>query len=444
MSDTDKNRPGHRSGLLHVVVLGGYGLIGSAVMRRLAEAGHRVTGVGRSAEAADRSPFDTWKIFDIGTMSVEGWREALADADAVVNASGALQDGARDDLTAIHETALVRLAEALRESETRLVQISAAGVAENASTEFYRSKARGEAALKDAQLDCVILRPTLVIAPTAYGGTALLRAAAAIPVVLPKVLSDTRIACVHVDDLALAVLDAVEGKLPSGTDVEVTGAGVRSVPELLRDTRRWLGFAKARLEVPVPDWMLNLISRFADLTGHFGWRSPLRTSAVRVLKDGVVGDPDALPGAGGTPCRPMDEVFASLPATTQDRWFARAFLVYPLGVLCLSVFWVLSGLIGLLEFNEAREVLTSRGTSAAFASLAVAGGGFADIALGLAVLWKRCVKWACLGMVALSLVYLAGAAVFAPDLWVDPLGPMVKVLPGIVLALFVLSLSEDR
>lgn len=56
-------------------------------------------------------------------MSVEGWKITLREADVVVNASGALQDGLRDDLRAIHETALARIGEALAGSETLFVQI---------------------------------------------------------------------------------------------------------------------------------------------------------------------------------------------------------------------------------------------------------------------------------------------------------------------------------
>lgn len=47
-------------------------------------------------------------------------------------------------------------------------------------------------------------------------------------------------------------------------------------------------------------------------------------------------------------------------------------------------------------------------------------------------------------MVALSLAYLASATVLAPGLWVDPLGPLVKVLPSIVLTLVALAILDER
>ncbi|MGO4842772.1 DoxX-like family protein [Rhizobiaceae sp. 2RAB30] len=41
---------------------------------------------------------------------------------------------------------------------------------------------------------------------------------------------------------------------------------------------------------------------------------------------------------------------------------------------------------------------------------------------------------ACLGMIATSIAYLVGGTVFTPGLWLDPLGPFVKVLPAIMAA----------
>ncbi len=48
------------------------------------------------------------------------------------------------------------------------------------------------------------------------------------------------------------------------------------------------------------------------------------------------------------------------------------------------------------------------------------------------------------GMIVLSACYLFGGLVVAPDLWLDPLGPMVKVVPAIVLAAIVAMMLEAR
>ena len=441
----DDERPGETPGLLRAVVLGGYGLIGASVMRALSDAGFAVTGVGRSGLSARKfAPDADWEIFDIGTMSVEGWKITLKDVDVVVNASGALQGGARDNLTTIHETALERIGEALDGSDTLIIQISAAGVAEDASTEFFRSKARGEAAMRAAGVPLVILRPTLVLAPAAYGGTALLRASAAIPFVLPKVLPNSKVQCVLIDDLARAVVDAAKGRIAPGTEVDVTGPDALRLPDLLGRIRRWQGFPAAWIDLPVPRVLTRALGFAADIAGHLGWRSPLRSTALRVLEDGVQGDAQALTDAGGTSCRGTDDIFAALPSTIQERWFARAYLMFPLAVLTLSVFWIVSGLMGAVSFGNAQSVLTTRGWSPVSAGLAVVIGSVVDVALGVLILWRSKFRRAALGMIAVSFAYLISGTLAAPDIWVDPLGPYVKILPSIALALFVLALADDR
>ena len=427
------------------LVLGGYGLIGSACMGALRNAGFQVVGMGRSpgsAMAAD--PAASWLIRDIPWIEVAEWRELLADVDVVVNASGALQDGARDNLEAIHVTAIERLVEAVRHMQIRIVQISAAGVSANASTAFFRSKARGDAVIASGAGDWVILRPTLVLSHDAYGGTALLRAVAALPLVLPRVLPESLVQTVFVEDVAAAVVAAGNGDVPFGTIADLTEPEARSFPKLTADMRRWLGFSDPVFAPRVPAACLAIIGRFADLLGYLGWRSPLRTTALRALGDGIRGDPKDWERAGGAPCRSLKQTLSILPATRQERLFARVYLALPLAIGTLAFFWVFSGLVALWDTQAAMAVLEGGGFPVWAISAAVFGGAIADILFGLLILWRPLARCAALGMIALSLAYLMGSVVAAPQLWLDPLGPMVKVLPGVTLAGVVWLLLEDR
>jgi hypothetical protein len=69
---------------------------------------------------------------------------------------------------------------------------------------------------------------------------------------------------------------------------------------------------------------------------------------------------------------------------------------------------------------------------------------FADLALGMAVLLRSHARSALTGMLALSAAYLAGGTLIEPELWLDPLGPLVKVLPSILLTLTGLAILEER
>jgi len=116
----------------------------------------------------------------------------------------------------------------------------------------------------------VILRPVLVIAPAAYGGTALLRAPAALPVG-PRLFPQAAIQTVHVDDLATAVVQAARREIPTATQAEITEPDSRSLPETIAAFRRWLGFPPAR-GLPLPGPALRLLALCADAAGRLSWR----------------------------------------------------------------------------------------------------------------------------------------------------------------------------
>ena len=135
---------------MNVLVLGGYGLIGEAIVNRLVEAGHSVAGLGRDTrQASRRKSMVRWIDADIAALlTPEAWLPILADADAVINAAGALQDGSRDNLDTIHRASIEALSGACEQAEVRrLIQISAAGADLGASTAFMRTKAQGDAAV---------------------------------------------------------------------------------------------------------------------------------------------------------------------------------------------------------------------------------------------------------------------------------------------------------
>ncbi len=427
------------------LVLGGYGLIGLACCRALRAEGFSVVGVGRCRQTALRVAADIeWAIHDITKLKARDWASLLTGVDVVINAAGALQDGTRDRVFDIHETAVAQLTAAMTGKQTRLVQISAAGVSLDAPTDFFRSKARGDAIIMASPLDWVILRPTLVIGAQAYGGTALLRAAAAVPMVFAKVYPDAAIQTVWVEDLAQAVVQAAKGEISPRSMADITEPGFRSLAETTTMFRQWLGLPEWRIAFRVPMPLLRGVGWVADWLGWLGWRSPLRTTALQTLKDGVQGSAASWAALGGTPCRSLAETLARIPATVQERWFARLYLLLPLALATLAVFWVASGTVALFRFDAARAVLNERAFSPWFSIFAVAMGSAIDIALGLLVLWRPMARFACFAMVAVSLGYMSASALFAPDLWLDPLGPMVKVLPSVALALMTAALLDDR
>jgi len=428
-----------------VLVLGGYGLIGSAIVERLAESGFEVIGLGRDTAAAERQwPQVAWRRADIAKLvTPDAWSPILVGVEMVVNAAGALQQGLRDDLTAVQDRAMRALYIAARQvGVRRVVQISAVGAKADSPLAFLRTKGVADNALRASDLEHVILRPALVVARTAYGGTSLLRALAAFPMVSPLVLARSPVQTVWVGDLADTVVAAVAGRIASGANLDLAEEPSRTLADTARLFRSWLGLPPAPVVV-LPGFVAWLLGAVADLLGWLGWRSPLRSTAIAVMRTGVSGGGDAAAYLGRS-FKTLPETLAATPAGPQERWFARLWLLKPVIIGGLAAFWLASGLIGAAHPEQAAATLTDRGTSARLADFTVWAGAAVDMVLGAAVLFRPLARGALIGMVSVSAIYLAGAGLLGPDLWLDPLGPMVKVFPGVILALVSLAVLDER
>lgn len=429
---------------MRILVIGAYGLIGGYLATRLVRDGHAVAGAGREVVVARRRmPYVKWIRADLARMDIGAWRAALAGVDAVVNCAGALQDGPRDDLHAVHVTGVMALADACAEAGVRrFVQISAAGI-EGGASAFGRTKGEAEDALRRSGLDWVILRPGLVLAPAAYGGSALLRGLAAFPGCIPAAHADAVVQVVSVEDVAEAVARAVAPETSGRIAIDLVASQRTTLGQVLEALRAWLGVAPAPVW-SIPPFMVRSGAKLADALAWLGWRSPMRTAAVAQLAGGVCGEAgDCERKLGFAPCA-LPDILAGWPSGAQERWFARLYFVKPLGLGVLAAFWMASGVIGIVDHAAAAAALTAAGFGVAPAQGVVLGGGMVDIALGALACHRRTAPGALRGMMLVSAAYLAGATLWRPDLWIDPLGPLVKVIPAAVLALAALAMMDER
>lgn len=431
---------------MRVLILGGYGFIGAEIMRACMEAGFECVGLGRSAKTGQRLvPGAEWIGADMASLDAAGkWAAHLAGVDAVVNAAGALQDGPRDRLSAIHQTAVVACLEALEEAGARLfVQVSAVGAAVSASTQFMSSKAHGDAAVKASPLEWVILRPGLVIGRSAYGGTALLRVLAGFPLMTPLVHASSRVQTVAVDEVADAVVAALRGEIASRRVYDLVEEEPHALRDIVRGFRRQFGFAPARIEPDLPRWVAAAAGALGDVAGLLGWRTALRSTAMKVMGEEVLGDPAPYRRASGKSLRPFDKSVALVSATAQERLFARAGLVLPLMIVSLAAFWILSGAIGLVSIGKAAPHLYDL-AGAGLAKALVVAGSFLDIAIGAALLHRRTSRIAAIASAAVGAFYLAAGTLTEPALWLDPFGALAKIIPIAAMGLAVALLLEER
>lgn len=428
---------------MRVLVVGASGLIGAHVVARLLAEGFQVTGVARDVTSARRRvPDVAWRSLDLASAGVDVWLTALEGVTAVVNCAGALQDNPGDDLAGVHVRGLARVAEACGVAGVRrFIQISASTIDQRTDA-FSTTKQAGDAALARTSLDWLILRPGLVLAPAVHGGSALLRGLAGFPGVIPAVHADAAIRLVSVEELAEAVVRGLAPGAPSRVALDLVAAEAVNLGTLLVRLRAWLGFAPVTL-VNLPAPAARFTAHIADAAAWLGWRSAMRSTALGQLAGGVDGR-TADAAVLGLDLRPLDGILAGRPSSVQDRLHARLYFLQPLVLAGLSLFWFVSGLIGVASAAQATAVLTVAGLSPDLARGFVLGGVGVDLALAVLVLVRRTSRWALAGMVMVTLAYLAGATFWRPDLWLDPMGPLVKTLPAALLALCALALQDER
>ena len=74
----------------------------------------------------------------------------------------------------------------------------------------------------------------------------------------------------------------------------------------------------------------------------------------------------------------------------------------------------------------------------------VLGGAVIDIALGLGLMVRKTVRAALVGTIIVTIAYLVGGSILTPQLWLDPLAPLIKALAAMGLSISCLIALDKR
>ena len=208
--------------------------------------------------------------------------------------------------------------------------------------------------------------------------------------------------------------------------------------------RRSFGTA-AWPRIALPAFLLDLGARLGDLANLLGWMPPMRTTAIAELRRGVSGNPARWMTATGIVPKTIAQTAGQRPATIQDKWFARLFPIKALMIASLVLFWVVSGFIALvISYDAAAEILSSHGFPPSLVAPVTVGTSLMDMGIGVLIAFRRTSAFGLIAGIVASLGYMVGAAILTPDLWIEPLGALVKTGPAIVLMLVALLTLDNR
>jgi uncharacterized protein YbjT (DUF2867 family) len=290
----------------NILVIGGTGFLGSAVVRELARrtasADSCFTLPTRRRERAKHLiVLPTVRVVDADVHDPATLARLMEGQDAVINLVGILKGGEGQPYGKGFARAHVELpskiaAAAKAAGVSRVLHVSALKAAADAPSGYLRSKAAGEAALREAGLDLTIFRPSVIFGRGDSFLTLFAKLAKIAPL-FPLAGANARFQPVWVEDVAAVVADSLQHAGSMGAAYDLCGPTQYSLRQLVGYAAAVAGHPRAIIGLPeAVAWLQAWAMEFIP-------NGPMTRDNVRSMRVPSVCDGDcALPfGRTATP-----------------------------------------------------------------------------------------------------------------------------------------------
>lgn len=281
---------------MKVLVTGGTGFVGTHLVNTLLRRGHAVTVLARDPRKTRNRYNRPVEAAQGDVLDLASIERAASGHDAVVHLVGIIVEKGEQTFDRMHREAVENvLAAAKTAGVRRFLHMSAMGSSEDAPSDYSRTKAAGEKAVRASGLDWTIFRPSIVFG---YGDGFVGLLAPLVrnnPGFIP-VIGDgqNRFQPVAVEDVARVFADALENPVTVGQTYEVGGPEVLTFDQLLRQIAAAVGKPRKRL-VHLPVWYGRLLARLFEWLARRGVLAdpPLTRDQLKSMSRDNVGDVSA-------------------------------------------------------------------------------------------------------------------------------------------------------
>jgi uncharacterized protein YbjT (DUF2867 family) len=189
---------------------------------------------------------------------------ALEDAQGAVNAVSLYVEHGRMTFQSVHVEAARRVAaQARRRGVVRLAHLSGIGSNPASPSLYIRKRGEGELAVRAVFADACLVRPAVMFAPDDAFLTVLLGLVRRMPIQPLFGRGRTRLQPVFVEDVAEAIVRALQRPLPPPTVLECAGPRVYTYRELLKAVAAQAHLRVRPVALPFAIW--HALARIAQL-----------------------------------------------------------------------------------------------------------------------------------------------------------------------------------
>ena len=268
-----------------IVVLGGSGFVGSALVARLAADGRSVVvPVRRRAPARHLILLPTVDVVEADVHDPAALASLVRGAGAVVNLVGILHESGRNTFARVHAELARNVVAACRAGGVRrLVHMSALNADPAGPSRYLASKGEAEAAVAASGLAWTIFRPSVIFGAGDGFLSLFARLARTLPVIA-LACPDARFQPVYVGDVAAAFAGSLDLPATVGQRYDLCGPNVYTLRELVRYASETAGAVR-----PIVPLRGALATMQAFALEHLPGRLMTRDNLASMSRDSVCG-----------------------------------------------------------------------------------------------------------------------------------------------------------
>jgi len=236
-------------------ILGGGGFIGRYLVRKMTEKNFQCIIPTRNAYLKGylktQAPPGAIEFIDFNFKDFSKIKEAINNSDIVINLIGILFENRKQKFANMHSDLPGIIAKYCSETEVKkFIHVSAIGANADSNSIYQQSKFNGEQNAFNNFKNTVIIRPS-VVCGVEDNFTNLFAKLSILPVI-PVVKKSYKFQPILVDDVATAIVKAIEIKKNEGKIYEIGGPKVINFGDMVKSILNTIGKKRLVLDLPMP------------------------------------------------------------------------------------------------------------------------------------------------------------------------------------------------